>query len=117
MSIKQTVRRYILENLLFTDDESILQDDDSFLAMGIIDSLNALEIAYFIEESFGFKVSEDEMLPENLDSINRLVAFIECKRGLPSLRNNLPNSITQDTITLEALSVISTTPVAGHATA
>lgn len=100
MSIRQTIRRYILENLLFTDDESILQDDDSFLAMGIIDSLNAMEIAYFIEETFSIKVSEDEMLPENLDSVDRLVAFIECKRALPSLGNSPQDSLVTDSFTI-----------------
>lgn len=77
MSIKQTIRRYILENFLFTDDESALQDDDSFLAAGMIDSTGVLEITLFIEETFGIKVKDDEMLPENLDSVDNLVAFIQ----------------------------------------
>ena len=113
MSIRQAIRRYILENLLFTDDESILQDDDSFLAMGIIDSLNAMEIAYFIEETFGIKVSEAEMLPENFDSVDRLVAFIECKQGLSSLRN-----APQDSLATGSFTIIPTaTPVTGQVTA
>ncbi|MDD1632207.1 MAG: acyl carrier protein, partial [Methylococcaceae bacterium] len=72
--------QYILENLLFTEDESALQDDDSFLAGGILDSTGVLEIILFIEETFGIKVNDDEMLPANLDSVDKLVAFIKHKQ-------------------------------------
>ena len=82
MSIKQTIRRYVLENFLFTDDEAALQDDDSFLAGGIIDSTGVLEIMLFIEEAFDIKVEDDEMLPENLDSIKNLVTFIQRKQAV-----------------------------------
>ena len=82
MSIKQTIRCYILENFLFTDDEAALQDDDSFLAGGIIDSTGILEIMLFIEEAFDIKVEDDDMLPEHLDSINNMVAFIQRKQTI-----------------------------------
>ena len=80
MTMKKTIRQYILENILFTEDESALQDDDSFLAGGIIDSTGVLEIILFIEETFGIKVNDDEMLPANLDSVDKLVAFIKHKQ-------------------------------------
>lgn len=80
MNIRQTIRQYILQNFLFTDDEYALVDGDSFLAGGIIDSTGILEIMYFVEESFGITVNEDEMLPENLDSVDRLVAFVARKQ-------------------------------------
>ena len=82
MSIKQTIRRYVLENFLFTDDDSALQDGDSFLAGGIIDSTGVLEIMLFIEETYDIKVEDDEMLPENLDSIDNLVVFIQRKQAV-----------------------------------
>jgi acyl carrier protein len=82
MSIKQTIRRYVLENFLFTNDEAALNDDDSFLAGGIIDSTGVLEIILFIEETFGIKVKDEEMLPENLDSIDNLVAFVQRKQAV-----------------------------------
>jgi len=80
MNRKKIIRQYILENLLFTEDESALQDEDSFLARGIIDSTGVLEIILFIEETFGIKVNDDEMLPANLDSVDKLVAFIKHKQ-------------------------------------
>jgi acyl carrier protein len=82
MSIKQTIRRYVLENFLFTDDESALQDGDSFLAGGIIDSTGVLEIMLFIEKTFDIKVNDDEMLPENLDSVDNLAAFVQRKQAV-----------------------------------
>lgn len=82
MDIRQAIRHYILQNFLFTDDESALTDSDSFLDGGIIDSTGVLEIMYFIEETFEVSVSDDEMLPENLDSVDHLVAFVSRKQAV-----------------------------------
>lgn len=79
--MKKIIRQYILGNLLFTEDESVLQDNDSFLDHGIIDSTGVLEIILFIEETFDIKVNDDEMLPANLDSVNNLVAFVNRKKA------------------------------------
>lgn len=80
MNIVQTIRRYILENFLFTDDESALGNGESFFAAGIIDSTGVLEIILFIEETFGIKVDDDDMLPEHLDSVNNLATFVRRKQ-------------------------------------
>lgn len=77
---RPVIRQYILQNFLFSDDSAALADDASFLQMGIIDSVGALEIALFLEQTFGFAVKEDEMLPENLDSVDRLANFVESRR-------------------------------------
>jgi acyl carrier protein len=80
INMKNTIRQYILENLLFTDDETVLQDNESFLDGGIIDSTGVMEIILFIEDTFGIKVNDDEMLPVNLDSVDNLVTFIKRKQ-------------------------------------
>ncbi|MBK7543750.1 MAG: acyl carrier protein [Candidatus Competibacteraceae bacterium] len=80
MTIEKTIRCYILENFLFTDDESALNSQRSFIEAGLIDSTGILEIILFVEETFGVKVDDEEMLPENLDSVNNLVAFIGRKQ-------------------------------------
>lgn len=80
MNMKKIIRQYVLENLLFSEDEQAIQDSDSFLDGGIIDSTGVLEIILFIEESFGIKVNEDEMIPTNLDSVDKLVGFVKRKR-------------------------------------
>ncbi len=77
---RDMLRKFILEDYLFTDDQSALQDDTSFLEQGILDSMGILEIIMFLEEEFGVAVANDEMVPANLDSINNLLAFIEKKR-------------------------------------
>ncbi len=79
MSAKAKIKNYILENYLFTDDQNALKDGDSFLQQGIIDSTGILEVVFFLEEEFGVKVEDEEMVPENLDSVNNLVAFVERK--------------------------------------
>jgi len=76
---KQKIRKYVLDNYLFTDDESALGDDDSFLEKGIIDSTGILEIIYFLEDEFGISMSDEEMTPENLDSVSRIAEFVERK--------------------------------------
>jgi acyl carrier protein len=81
MSVEQQVRDYILENYLFTDDQSALNNADSFLDKGILDSTGILEVIYFIEEDFGIKVEDEEMIPENLDSVDRIVAFVDRKQA------------------------------------
>ncbi|TRW92070.1 acyl carrier protein [Candidatus Methylobacter oryzae] len=79
--MKKTIRQYILESFLFTEDESALQDNDSFLDTGIIDSTGVLEIILFIEETFGIKVNDNEMLPANLDSVDNLTNFVQLKQA------------------------------------
>ncbi|MFV1984299.1 MAG: acyl carrier protein, partial [Thiohalomonadales bacterium] len=77
--IEEKIRGYILENYLFTVDQSELNNDDSFLDKGIIDSTGVLEIIFFLDEEFGINVEDDEMLPENLDSVFNIVKYIGMK--------------------------------------
>jgi acyl carrier protein len=81
MSIEQTIRNYILENYLFTNDQSTLQNDESFLDKGIIDSTGILEVVSFLESEFGVKVEDREMTPEYLDSVDNLVRFVTAKQA------------------------------------
>lgn len=81
MSVENKIRTYILENYLFTDDQSMLGSDDSFLQKNILDSTGMLEVIYFLEDEFGIKVQDDEMIPDNLDSVNRISAFLARKGG------------------------------------
>jgi len=81
MSTEQKLRKYILETYLFTTDDSALANDDSFLDKGIIDSTGILELVMYLEEEFGLAVADEELLPDNLDSINNLVKFVERKQA------------------------------------
>ena len=77
LSVASDVRRFIAETF-FVDE---FADDASFLEQAIIDSTGMLELVLFVETNFGVKVADDELLPENLDSLERVVAFVERKRG------------------------------------
>lgn len=72
------IRQFILDNFLFGQAEG-LTDDASFLAQGIIDSTGMLELVAHIEATYGLKVEDSERLPENLDSINAVAAFLKRK--------------------------------------
>lgn len=80
MQVKESVRQYILKNYLFSTDESALKDNVSLMQAGVIDSTGVLELIMFLEEQFGVKVADEEMTPENLDSVERIVAFVGRKR-------------------------------------
>ena len=79
MSVENKVRNYILENYLFTDDQSELNNEDSFLEKGIIDSTGVLEVIFFLEEDFKISVDDEEMIPENLDSVDNIVKYLSTK--------------------------------------
>jgi len=74
------ISEFIVNNFLFGDGSS-LKNDTSFLENGIIDSTGILEVITFIEETFDIKVEDNELLPENLDSIDNLVRFIQIKKN------------------------------------
>ncbi|MDB4582910.1 acyl carrier protein [Draconibacterium sp.] len=84
MSNEETLRKYILENYLFTEDESELDNNNSFLELGIIDSTGIMEVVLFIEMEFDIEVDDEELLPENLDTINNLVKFIATRQAAKS---------------------------------
>ena len=77
-SIKRKIREFIIENFLFGTDESF-KNETSFLEDGIIDSTGILELVAFLEEEFLISVDDEEMIPENLDSINNVTAYLQRK--------------------------------------
>lgn len=80
MDVKQKVRQFILKNYLFSTDESALKNDVSLMQAGIMDSTGVLELIMFLEEQFGMKVADEEMTPENLDSVDRIAGFVGSRR-------------------------------------
>ena len=80
MELKVQVRAFVTSNF-YVADPAALEDSASLLDHGIIDSTGVLEVIGFIEETFGFTVEDNEMLPENLDSIEHIANFIARKKG------------------------------------
>lgn len=85
MNYCKEVREFIISNFLFDDrDTQVLRDDTSLLDSGIIDSTGVLELIMFLEEKYGLRIEPDEITPENLDSINRVVGFLTHKLLVPA---------------------------------
>ena len=78
MGIKEQIRTFVTSNFYVADPAS-LSDEASLLDEGIIDSTGVLEVILFIEETFGVKVEDNEMLPYNLDSIERIANYVKRK--------------------------------------
>lgn len=81
MTAQERIRSYILANLLLSDDETLLDNDASFLEEGIVDSTGVLELVMFVEDTFGVQVEDEEIVPENFDSVARLVSYVQAKVG------------------------------------
>ena len=82
MGTTQQVREFITSNF-FVSDAARLTDVASLLDLGVVDSTGVLEIIGFLEETFHLTVADDEIVPANLDSIERIAAYVERKLGSP----------------------------------
>ena len=76
---REKVRGFVVENFLF-GQAGDLQDTTSFLDNGILDSTGVLELVAFLEGTFSIKIDAEETLPDNLDSIELICAFLTAKR-------------------------------------
>ena len=81
LGIEQRVRAFISENFPAAGDPESLGGGMSLIEGGFIDSLGVLSLVAFLEENFEITVSDDDMVPENLDTIDAILAFIDRKRG------------------------------------
>ena len=79
MQLKSEIRHFIIENFLYGQDDNDVKDDVSFLEEGLIDSTGVLELVSFIEEKYGISVDDEELVPDNFDSIDKLSVFITSK--------------------------------------
>ena len=78
MEHSSKVREFVVEHILFGEGES-LKEHTSFLGEGIIDSTGILELIMFLEKTYSIKVEDDEVVPENLDSLQNIARFIDRK--------------------------------------
>jgi acyl carrier protein len=77
MDTRAQLRQYIAENLLFSETGYGYDDQASFLEQGILDSMGVMELVHFVEEAFGVKVADDDLTPDNFDSVERLAQYVE----------------------------------------
>ena len=84
--IGQQVRAYIGSNFIISDLNA-LADDDSLLGRGILDSTGFIELVSYLEETFRIQIADDEMVPENLDSLGSISAYVTRKLQSPVASN------------------------------
>ena len=77
--LRQQLRSFIVEHFLFGEDNG-MADNASLLEQGVLDSTGVMELVSHLENAYGFKVDNDEVIPENLDSIESLAKFVERKQ-------------------------------------
>ena len=78
----QAIRTYIFDNFLLDGGEGDLNNDESFLDNGIVDSTGMLELVTWIQETFSIEMSDAELIPDNLDSVSKVAAFVGAKRAV-----------------------------------
>jgi len=79
--MRKKLKDFITETFLIGSDVESVNDSDSFMEKEIIDSTGVLELTSYLEEEFGITVEDNELTPDNLDSIDKLVNFIQGKLG------------------------------------
>ncbi len=79
MDVSSTLREFIKENFLISEEDNEMEDSASFLETGVVDSTGILEIVEFLEEKFEITIDDEELVPENLDSIENLTNFLNKK--------------------------------------
>ena len=78
--LEQQIRAFVLSNFYVADEASVT-NRSSLLEQGVVDSTGVLEIISFIETTCGVTVEDDEMLPENLGSIDCIARFVLRKQA------------------------------------
>ena len=89
MSLQEDIRTFIVDNFLFGEDGG-LKDDSSFLAEGIVDSTGIMQLVSYIQEQHLIFVEDEELIPDNLDSIKKVTRFIEAKKMALAAGSGIP---------------------------
>lgn len=76
MDIRTELKEFVAQTFLFAQDRD-LKDEDSFFELGVIDSTGLLELVVFLEDHFGIKIDDSDLIPENLDSVQAVTAFVQ----------------------------------------
>lgn len=74
------IKKFIANNFLFSDDTTAIDDEQSLMQTGVLDSTGVLELIQFVEETFGIKVPDEDMLPANFDSVRAIASYVQRKQ-------------------------------------
>ena len=78
-AVRDSIMDYIRENFIFGRKDFELRSDQSLIENGIIDSTGILELVMFLEETYSIQIKDEELVPENLDSVDNIVRFLSTK--------------------------------------
>jgi acyl carrier protein len=81
IDLRREIRQFIIDVFAFGDESVLVSDDASLLELRVLDSTDVLELIVFLEDRFLIKVEDEEVVPENFDSVNRLHDFATRKLG------------------------------------
>ena len=101
MEIETQIRQFICKHLYYDQDDS-LTEDTSFLEAGIIDSMGVMELVAFVEQTFHFRVQQQDVVVENFDSIRALAGYIERKLATAGLETPMPAAQASHTAQVSA---------------
>lgn len=80
--LEQDIRNFVIDNFLFGEGESHFRNDDSFLDNGLIDSMGILTLVEFVKEKYAISVTDEELVPDNWDSVCRIASFVQSRVGV-----------------------------------
>ena len=79
MDTRERIREFILSDLVTDGKDETIQDDDSLIASGVIDSMGIINLLGFVEEKFSIEISSDELLPENFETLSTITDLVNRK--------------------------------------
>jgi acyl carrier protein len=77
--IEQEVRQFVIDNFVFETGNGDFSNDDSFFDTGLLDSMGVLTLVEFVREKYGIAIEDNELLPDNWDSVNRIATFVQSR--------------------------------------
>ena len=99
LTVESKIRNLIYENFPLARKRQ-LDDRDSLLESGIVDSIGILEIVNFVEQNFAVRVSDDDLVPENFASVAAIAAFVQQRKesllgpeGAIPVKNEVPERV------------------------
>jgi len=82
MELTSQISKYVAENLLYVDEDFHFDNDTSFIGDGLIDSMGVMELLTYVQSVFDITVDQNEVTPDNFDSVNKLASFVRRKQGV-----------------------------------
>jgi acyl carrier protein len=80
--VTSSIRTFIISNFLFDEAERMSSDTESLLGNGVVDSTGVLDLLLFVEDTFGISVPDDDLTPDNFDSVDNIAAYVRSRTAV-----------------------------------